>query len=111
MGLASNSFGMALTRHSVPNPNELLDERPGFWHDYATAIIWLNVAADRMIDYLRNAGFKIELTQQGRSNRNEDIFSCMTIKLPANAISDTNIPLDEVNAMVSKLSELRQKRN
>ena len=59
MELARNSIG--LTRYSWEHrkPDEALDDEETFWEYRATAVLWLNIASDRIRDYFVMARFGI----------------------------------------------------
>ena len=59
MELARNSIG--LTRYSWEHrrPDYVLDDEDTFWEYRATAVLWLNVASDRIRDYFVMARFGI----------------------------------------------------
>jgi hypothetical protein len=111
MGLTRQSFGIALTRYEVADKTNPLYEIPEFWHDYATAVLWLNVARDRIGLYLENAGFEVKPINKKNRGRDSDRVS-YSIGFPGNrslvGIANT---VGSVNSVLDRLEDLREQRN
>jgi hypothetical protein len=56
MMFARRSLGMALCFAAVARPN-VVGENDEFWQEYATTLMWLNIASDRLRDYFLMARF------------------------------------------------------
>src|SRR5437868_15373922 len=64
MDFARRSLGKALCYATIADPEEFMPDHPEFWHEYATAVQWLYIASDRLLDY-----FKATSTSKVRPQR------------------------------------------
>jgi hypothetical protein len=75
MELARNSIG--LTRYSWEhrNPDHVLNDEETFWEYRAAAILWLNVASDRIRDYFVMARFGVSTKQYKKLHEKNGIYA------------------------------------
>ncbi|MBZ5531019.1 MAG: hypothetical protein LAO20_06280 [Acidobacteriia bacterium] len=57
MIFARRSIGMALCYFALIDSNESMSDNQEFWHEYSTALQWLNIASDRLRDFFLMARF------------------------------------------------------
>ena len=57
MMFARRSLGMALCYAVAADPHNLLGNDVEFWHACSSALLWLNIASDRLREYLLMAAF------------------------------------------------------
>jgi hypothetical protein len=75
MELARNSIG--LTRYSWEHrkPDYVLDDEEMFWEHRATAVLWLNIASDRIRDYFVMARFGITAKAYKKLHEDNGIYA------------------------------------
>jgi hypothetical protein len=66
MDLARNALGIALYCHAKRDPENISDDREPFWEYRAIAAHWLNIASDRVRDYLIMARFGVHAKQYNK---------------------------------------------
>jgi hypothetical protein len=75
MELARNCIG--LTRYSWEhrNPDHALDDEETFWEYRAAAVLWLNIASDRIRDYFVMARFGVSTKQYKKLHEKNGIYA------------------------------------
>jgi hypothetical protein len=102
---ARRSLGMALCFAAVSDPN-VFGEDEEFWHQYATTIIWLTIATDRLRDFFLMARFgKMKEDYGGAS------YSDPFKKAVEGAPTDLQQCLVELSGIAEELQKHRLERN
>jgi hypothetical protein len=57
MIFARRSLGMTLCYAEMLDPENLMPHDAEFWHECSSALLWLNIASDRLREYLLMAAF------------------------------------------------------
>src|SRR6266571_896336 len=67
MHSARRALGMALCLATISEP-DAFGGNEEFWQEYATTLMWLNIASDRLRDFFLMAGFEQDKDQYGSAS-------------------------------------------
>jgi hypothetical protein len=114
MTFARRSLGIALCFAEVSNPDNVGGNEE-FWQEYATTLMWLNIASDRLREFFLMARFGE--TKQEHDERYRQSHG--TYRVPYSApfkekidpSSDLKICLEQLSTLADNLQEHRRERN
>jgi hypothetical protein len=115
MIFARRSIGMALCFAAVSDPN-ITAGNDEFWREYATTLMWLNIASDRLRDFFLMARFEQNKKQYEKRYREENNTSTVPYSAPfkaatEGAASHQSKCLDELAQLAENLQKHRRERN
>jgi hypothetical protein len=110
MDFARKSLGMALCLAAVSDQNVLTGNEE-FWHEYATTLLWLNIASDRLRDFFLMARFG-QTKKKYQNRRDERAAYAYPFKdAIEGASSNLQKCLAELSELAVELQENRAERN
>jgi hypothetical protein len=115
MIFARRSLGMALCFAAVCDP-DVTGGSDEFWQEYATTLMWLNIASDRLRDFFLMARFGQKKKQYEKRYRDENNTTTVPYSAPfkagtQGAASNLSKCLDELALLAENLQEHRHERN
>jgi hypothetical protein len=75
MIFARRSIGMALCYAELAEPINIVSEQTEFWHEYSTAMLWLNIASERLRDYFLMAKFGLTNKKYVKANAKRGAYA------------------------------------
>jgi hypothetical protein len=106
MDFARRSIGKALCYATIADPDEFMPDHPEFWHEYATAVQWLYIASDRLLDYFWATG-----VAKPKSQRNATYSSFFKAAFDSETDPTDKQNLKELLGVAVNIQTLRDDRN
>jgi hypothetical protein len=117
MIFARRSLGRALCFAAVAK-SDVVGENDEFWQEYATTLMWLNIASDRLRDFFLMARFGQTEDQYRECYRNKHNPKGYRVPYSApfktsteDVTTDLKSCLEELSRLVDSLQQHRRKRN
>ena len=115
MIFARRSLGMALCFAAVSYP-DVTSGNDEFWQEYATTLMWLNIASDRLRDFFLMARFGQKKKQYEKRYRDENNTATVPYSEPfkaglQGAASNLSKCLNELALLAENLQNHRRERN
>jgi hypothetical protein len=108
MIFARRSLGMALCFAAVSDP-KIVGGNDEFWQEYATILMWLNIASDRLRDFFLMAQFGLKKKQYEKRYREENSTTTVPYSAPFKAATEEASNLSKCLSELAQLAENLQK--
>ena len=116
MTFARRSLGMALCFSFVSDP-DAIGGNEEFWQEYATTLMWLNIASDRLRDFFLMARFSQTTEQYHEQYHTEHntyrvpYSEPFKVQVDNSSASNQKKLLDELSQLADQLQQHRKDRN